>query len=1251
MPFLNRAFRFRQNIILAVVLSILLGISFSFYVRSEKLIDGANENRHATLRLAYELRQSSDDLTRLARTYVITGDPRYKQEYLDVLAIREGRKPRPEEYWRVYWDLVLDGKAPRPDSDQTIPLLFLMQQSGYRPQEFAKLAQAKEKSDLLARVELKAMKLAEGGGADAARMKDEARLMMYGQRYHEAKAAIMRPIDDLFAMVARRTDASVQLASQHALILRYLFIALTLCLVGTLWRVYRSLFEVLGGNPQELFAHIARMGRGDFSVPIPAMDDAAPSVMKSLGETQARLAQADTERKTSEAIKRQFYDIVHSSSDAIVGIDPRGRVTSWNPAAEKMYGYCEQDMLGEEIARVTPPDRVAEDQKMLARVQRGEIIGNFETVRLKKTGEAFPVSIGISPIKDGEGTVIGSSQIIRDISGVATAEAYRTMGQDILRLLNEQDDMRDAIQKIISLVKSAIGVDAVGIRLQDKEDYPYFYQEGFPQDFLLTENSVLTRNRDGGICRDECGNVCLECTCGLVLSGKPDPSGQFFTAGGSVWTNDTFPFLELPAEQDPRNHSRNECTHQGFASVALIPIKAKGSIVGLLQLNDRAKDRFTPEGIEILEDIAENIGEAMLRKQAEDALVTSEREFRFLAEAMPQIVWITRADGWNIYFNRQWADYTGLSLEESYGHGWNKPFHPDDQQRAWDAWHNAVATNGTYSLECRLRRHDGTYRWWLIRGVPALDDKGAISKWFGTCTDIEEIKQAENENARLAALLDESQHIAQVGGWEIDLANNHLYWTDETFRIHEISPAEYSPTIESALNFYAEESRPAITSAVEAALSSGTGFELELRLITAKGRSILVHTSSKVITKDGRPVKLIGAFRDITEQRHLEEQLRQSQKMEAVGQLAGGVAHDFNNILTVVSGYCHVLEMDNALNDQQRESIEQIISSSERAAQLTRALLAFSRKQVMVPKLVNLNDIIHNLHTFLDRVIGEDVLLRTICNETKLPVNVDTSQIEQVLINLATNARDAMQNGGSLTVESSRRQVDQAFVAEHGFGEPGQYACIAVSDTGCGMDVETRKKIFEPFYTTKEFGKGTGLGMAIVYGVVKQHNGFITVYSEPGQGTTFQIYLPLAEAGQTQAAESNVPEMPLEGTETILLAEDDASVRTLVVTILTKFGYRVIQAVDGDDVVQKFSEHRGTVDLILMDMIMPKKNGREAYEAISRMAPDVKVLYSSGYTADFIQNRGVSEEGIELVMKPVRPIELLRKVRSMLDRS
>jgi polar amino acid transport system substrate-binding protein len=374
--------------------------------------------------------------------------------------------------------------------------------------------------------------------------------------------------------------------------------------------------------------------------------------------------------------------------------------------------------------------------------------------------------------------------------------------------------------------------------------------------------------------------------------------------------------------------------------------------------------------------------------------------------------------------------------------------------------------------------------------------------------------------------------------------------------------------------------------------------------------------------------------------------------MEAIGLLAGGVAHDFNNILSVILGYSSLLKMDGGLDNDQLQRIEAIVDSADKAAQLTYGLLAFSRKQPLFMKNEDLNNIIRHVHKFVSRIIGEDIIFRTDTYGTELPVHADRGQIEQVLINLATNARDAMSKGGIFSIKSELAILDKSFMDFHKCDvPPGKYAMLTVSDTGSGISKEHLDHIFEPFFTTKEVGKGTGLGMAIIYGVIKQHNGFINVYSElGGHGTTFSIYLPLQEAN-SHCILDQVEAAPIKGgSETILVSEDDLSVRELVSKVLTKHGYETILAVDGEDAIEKFKVNQERISLVLMDLIMPKKNGKDAYEEIQRIMPSVKVLFSIGYTADFIEHRGGFETGGELMMKPLQPVELLRKVREILDK-
>jgi PAS domain S-box-containing protein len=425
------------------------------------------------------------------------------------------------------------------------------------------------------------------------------------------------------------------------------------------------------------------------------------------------------------------------------------------------------------------------------------------------------------------------------------------------------------------------------------------------------------------------------------------------------------------------------------------------------------------------------------------------------------------------------------------------------------------------------------------------------------------------------------------------------------------------------------------------------------------GRRALLDTlKTPFYDQNGILLGMIGISRDITEKRqteeerkHLEAQLQQAQKMEAVGQLAGGIAHDFNNILTAIIGYSEVILLRMDENSPFRHHMKQVLNSAERAAELTKGLLAFSRKQVLDTRLIDLCEVVRGMEVMLSRIIPEDIDFRTTVSQKILTVMADKGQIEQVLMNLVTNAKDSMPKGGALSVDVSPVFMDESFAHTHGFADAGNYACISVSDTGHGMDRETQRKIFEPFFTTKEVGKGTGLGMAIIYGIIKQHNGYINVYSERGSGTTFRIYLPLS-SGEIENFEKPIYSVSHDvGRETILLVEDDVSVRELHRMILEEAGYTIIEAVDGEDAMDKFKENQSAVDMLVTDVIMPKIDGKSLYQEIEKVRPDMKVLFTSGYTRDIIIKRGILDDELNFLSKPVTASELLRKVRHTLDRN
>ncbi len=564
----------------------------------------------------------------------------------------------------------------------------------------------------------------------------------------------------------------------------------------------------------------------------------------------------------------------------------------------------------------------------------------------------------------------------------------------------------------------------------------------------------------------------------------------------------------------------------------------------------------------------------------------------------------------------------------------------------------ALSGQSLASIDFQRTTHTGLLRWISNTCVPLRSTKGEIIGVIGTVLDITERKQAEEELEEATQRLQLAVSSGHLGIWDWDAVNDVLVWNERMYELYGVFKDTFRMSRETWLKCLHPDDVAMALEEMRAALNGEKEYDFEFRIVHPDGETKFIKSNAIVIRDEaGNAVRIIGMNMDITERKHTEEQLRQAQKMEAVGQLAGGVAHDFNNILTAIYGYCSVLQMKMGNDSPFRSDIDHIYASAEKAANLTRSLLAFSRKQIMSPKKVNLNVIVMNVGKLLTRIIGEDIQLKIACTGKPLRIFADSGQIEQILMNLAANARDAMSRGGVLTIETGVQYIDESFIHAYGYGEVGKYVVLSVSDTGKGMDAETSKKIFEPFFTTKEVGKGTGLGLSIVYGVIKQHNGYINVYSEPNEGTTFRIYLPQVYEEDADGEKEAAPEYPRMGSETVLLAEDDETIRELAGSILRQYGYDVILAHDGEDAVEKFKAGKEIIAAVVMDMVMPRKSGKEAYEEIRIIRPNVRIIFMSGYSPDLLHDRGIFADGEEVLIKPIHPLELVRKVRAVLDSS
>jgi PAS domain S-box-containing protein len=635
------------------------------------------------------------------------------------------------------------------------------------------------------------------------------------------------------------------------------------------------------------------------------------------------------------------------------------------------------------------------------------------------------------------------------------------------------------------------------------------------------------------------------------------------------------------------------------------------------------------------------------RKSAENALSASEERFRTFFNLPIVGFSITGADSRWIHFNDRLCEMLGYARNELEKTTWMGITPPEDLEKERPLFEDvARGTRDIAGIEKRYVRKDGSLVDVFVSTQVVRNPDATIAYFASIIQDITAQKRAEEEIIREREKLRTLSDNAPFGMVLIDNDGRFTYVNAKFTELfgYDLSDIQDGRTWFRKAYPEAEYRHTVISTWVEDFKDAGQ-VERTPRVFTVACRDgikkIIEFIPSRLASGD-----YLMTCENITELRKLESQLRQAQKMESIGTLAGGIAHDFNNILTTLIGYASLIQAKLDSDSPLRSYVDQVLLASRKGADLTRSLLTFSRQQPVTLLPMDVNDAIRTTQPLLKRLLTEDIDLQTSLTGDDTVVMADKSQMDQILFNLVTNARDAMPEGGTLTVETDIADMDGWFIEAHGFGEHGRYVLINVSDTGEGMDEATREKIFDPFFTTKETGKGTGLGLATVYGIIKQHNGYITVYSEPGHGTAFHIYLP---AAITKIDEESDTEVPVGGKETILIAEDDEGVRRIMREALEAYGYRSIEAVDGEDAIDKFKLHRD-IDLVILDSVMPGKNGREAFEAILRIDPHVRALFTSGYTRDVVLDKGIKDKEFDFIAKPLLLGKFLQKVREILNR-
>jgi two-component system cell cycle sensor histidine kinase/response regulator CckA len=694
---------------------------------------------------------------------------------------------------------------------------------------------------------------------------------------------------------------------------------------------------------------------------------------------------------------------------------------------------------------------------------------------------------------------------------------------------------------------------------------------------------------------------------------------------------------------------RTPALSNGLAACASTPVfDGAGNVIGSLALYHRSIGPFGVEELEILQHTSSLAALAISHHRQMEAL-GQQTERLTMAQRLARLGFWT----WWVADNRVvWSE----GLYEIYGldhatfaasfEGYLSRVHPDDRVMVQATIGKALETSKSFAFEERIVRPDGETRWLRSWGTVVLDREGRPEQMMGTCLDVTDLKTGELDLLQFRALVENSPDFVAIASMDTRVQ----YVNPAGMRLIGLDSLEVARTHSIRDLLTPEGYRQAHTLEIPAVTTVGHWEgESTLRHLTT-GEVIPVQITHLLVREPGtgKPVCLASFQHDLRSQKRTEEALRQAQKMEAIGGLAGGIAHDFNNLLSVILSYSELLSHGLRESDPMHEGLKEIGAAALSAGRLTRQLLAYSRRQVLNPRIVDLDQLVSSMEGLLRRLIGEDVELVVRGSAALVNVLADPGQIEQVLMNLAANARDAMPRGGKLMIETASVDLDDEYARQRPGVMPGAYVMLVVTDNGSGMDSAMQARIFEPFFTTKEKGRGTGLGLATVHGIVRQSGGHVWVYSEVGRGSTFKVYLPRANGEPVpMAAMATVAEM--RGTETVLLVEDDAQLRVVMRGILKRQGYQVLDAQNGGEALLLCERFSGTIHILITDVVMPNMSGREVAERLQELRPAMKILYVSGYTDNTIVHHGILDAGINFLEKPITPDALARKVREVLD--
>jgi len=921
-----------------------------------------------------------------------------------------------------------------------------------------------------------------------------------------------------------------------------------------------------------------------------------------------------------------FQLLVEASADALLVIDEQGLIVFVNSQACQLFRYAPAELVHRPIELLMPPDLRERYAEGLVKYFAGpgrRAMGSSSGLRGRRRDRSdFFMDVGLSPLETSRGMLVVCS--VRDITGQKRVERRERDRMQVLELLNSGASLTEILDFTVGAVEAEMPAALCSILLLDESGKRLLHGAAprLPDFYNSAVHGIEIGEGVGS-----CG------TC--AFTGRPVIVEDIQTH--PYWG----PYRALAEQANVR-----ACWSQPVLS-------AEKKVLGTFAIYHREPRAPAAGDIDLIETAASYVSLAITRKRNEEALRASEARLDAIIHNTPNVaIELYDLEGRVRFWNDAATRMFGWEIEEAIGRTLDQLIHTPEETSAFlDLLRQISGTGKSLGpLEYHFHRRDGSDGW-SISTIFEIPGFGGVSMFVCMDVDITERRLAETamrqSEERFRQVVENIQEVfwmleAPTGTMLYVSPGYEKIWGRPRDALYQ-SPAAWLEAIHPFDRDQMPHGSPSDASFLQ--------YDREYRILRPDGAVRWIHDRAfPILDASGNLYRIAGVAEDITERRQIEERLRQSQKMEAIGQLAGGVAHDFNNILAAIMMEVELAATAKGIPQETREGLQVIGTAADRAAALTRQLLLFGRRQVMQPTRTDLNGIVTNLAKMLQRILGEDIRIQLHLHPGPLMVHADGGMLDQVLLNLSVNARDAMPNGGRLVIETSERHVSEEELRTNPDASAGRHVCLAVSDTGMGMSEEVKAHLFEPFFTTKQPGKGTGLGLATVFGIVKQHHGWTRVYSELERGTTFRIFLPAAEGGRETSSPASAPSKPQGGNETILLVEDEASVREVTRRTLVRHGYQVLEAVSGVDALRIWEEHGERIQLVFTDLVMPGGiGGRELADQLLGKRPALKVLFTSGYSAEMAGGTVRLKEGVNFIQKPSSLNNILEMVRKSLD--